>query len=74
VIFVWLRGCRLDCYCRNGVCVRGAGLIVFGVRGPIWVSVDLGVALIYFLSCDVLVCVRITHYARLARSCNINKI
>jgi hypothetical protein len=38
------------------------------------VSVDLGVVLIYFLSYDVLVSVRITHCARLARSCDINKI
>jgi hypothetical protein len=33
----------------------------------------LGVVLVYFLSCDVLVCVRITHCACLACSCDINK-
>jgi hypothetical protein len=73
-IFVWLRGCCLDCYCRDGVCVGQAGLMIFGVRAPIWVSVDLCVVLVYFISCDVLVCVRITHCARLTLSCDINKI
>jgi hypothetical protein len=73
-IFVWLKGCRLDCYCGDGVGVGRAGLMLFGVRAPIWVLVNLGVVLVYFLSYDMLVCVRITHCARLARNCNINKI
>jgi hypothetical protein len=38
--------------------------MVFGVRAPLWESVDLGVVLVYFLSCDVFVCVRITHCVR----------
>jgi hypothetical protein len=48
--------------------------MVFGVRAPLWESVDLGVVLVYFLSCDVFVCVRITHCVRLARNCDLNKI
>jgi hypothetical protein len=35
VIFVWPRGYRLDCYCRDGVCVGRAVLMIFGVRAPI---------------------------------------
>jgi hypothetical protein len=42
-------------------------------KGLLWVSVILGVVLVYFLSCDALVCVCM-HCARLAHSCVINKI
>jgi hypothetical protein len=42
--------------------------------GLLWVLVTLGVVLVYFLSCDVLVCVCLAYCARLAFSYNINKI
>jgi hypothetical protein len=45
--------------------------MVFGVRAPIWVSMDLVVVSVY---CDVFVCIRIKHCAHLARNYDINKV
>jgi hypothetical protein len=43
-------------------------------KGPSMSVVGFRCCFSYFLSCDMLVCVRITHCAHLARNCDFNKI